>query len=56
MTCTWATALSMRVRTSRWNPLNTESTVISTVIPSAMPITEISEITEMNFVRWRERV
>ena len=56
VTWTCATALSMRVRTSRWKPLKTDNTVISTVMPSAMPTTEISDITEMNFVRWRERV
>ena len=46
----------MRVRTSRWNPLNTDSTVMSTVMPSAIPTIEISEITEMKRVRLRERV
>ena len=51
-----ATAFSMRVRTSRWNPLKTESTVISTNMPSAIPTIEISEITEMKRVRWRARV
>ena len=46
----------MRVRTSRWNPFITDSTVISTVMPSAMPMMLISDITEMKRVRWRERV
>jgi hypothetical protein len=46
----------MRVRTSRWKPLNTDSTVMSTVMPSAMPTIEMSEITEMKRVRCRDRV
>ena len=56
LTLLCATALSMRVRTSRWKPLKTDSTVISTVMPSAIPTMEISEMTDMNRVRWRERV
>ena len=46
----------MRVRTSRWKPLNTESTVIKTVMPSAIPTIEMSEMIEMKRVRWRDRV
>ena len=37
----------MRARNSCWKPFITESTVMSTMIPSAMPSMEISEMKEM---------
>ena len=48
--------LRMRVRTSRWKPFITDSTVISTVMPSAMPTTDTSEMNEMKRLRCRARV
>ena len=41
----------MRLRTSSWKPLTTDSTTISTATPSAMPIIETRELTPMERVR-----
>ena len=41
----------MRVRSSRWKPFITDSTVISAATPSASPSVEISEMKEMKPLR-----
>ena len=46
----------MRVRISRWNPFITDRTVIRTIMPSAMPVTDITEMKEMKRVRCLLRV
>ncbi len=43
--------LRMRERSSSSNPFITDSTVISAITPTAIPSTEISEITEMKPLR-----
>ena len=53
---TWEATPRMRVRISRWNPFITDSTVISTVMPSATPSTETSEMNEMKWLRRLARV
>ena len=47
----WAAISSMRSRISRWKPLITDSAVISTATPMAMPRMEASEMKEMKPLR-----
>jgi hypothetical protein len=51
LTVAWAVICSMRSRISRWKPLITESVVISTVTPRAMPRMEASEMKEIKPLR-----
>ncbi len=46
-----AVACSNRSRISRWKPFITESVVMSTATPSAMPMMEASEMKEMKPLR-----
>lgn len=46
----------MRSRTSFWNPFMTETTVISTAMPSAIPAIDTAEMNEMKWLLRLARV
>jgi hypothetical protein len=54
--CTCDATPRIRVRISRWKPFITDSTVMSAVMPRAMPMIEKAEMTEMKRVRCLARV
>ena len=54
--CTCEATPRIRERISLWKPFITESTVMSTVMPSAMPAIDTREMNDMNRLRCRERV